>query len=416
MTRRFLPYVPPALLLAALLLAAQDGDCGSRLLGWLAEQPYLGILPYVVLALCVPLGVRFHLTAVAFPNLFLATALHCLAHAFCAADSEAPARIVLVAVVAAAPLNTFLFLLLRERGVWNLRGATRAGAILAESLALLMLTYRQIPSLLLEKLDVLLSRGFWPWLTRPPGIAIWIGLSCAGILALARRRQIQLRICSALALCALWPALVRPLSGPDPHGEVLVAAAFSVAGIVWLYAILDLAWGSAYVDPLTRLPTRRALNEDLAKLGRVFAVAMVDVDHFKRLNDQYGHQIGDQVLRFVAARVQRAAGGKAYRYGGEEFAILWPNRAAPEIEGRCKAIREHMADSRFVLRSSDRPKRRPKRSGRARRRQRASGIAVTVSIGVAGTETGSTPHEVIAAADQALYQAKRRGRNRVVLA
>ena len=81
----------------------------------------------------------------------------------------------------------------------------------------------------------------------------------------------------------------------------------------------------AYDDELTGLPARRALNEALTRLRGVYTVAMVDIDHFKRFNDEHGHDVGDQLLRMVGARVGEVrGGGRAFRYGGEEFAVLFP--------------------------------------------------------------------------------------------
>ena len=83
----------------------------------------------------------------------------------------------------------------------------------------------------------------------------------------------------------------------------------------------------AFRDELTGLPGRRALNEKLQRMGRIYTLAMADVDHFKVFNDTHGHDVGDQVLRMVAAQLRRVSGGgHAYRYGGEEFTLVFPAR------------------------------------------------------------------------------------------
>ena len=71
---------------------------------------------------------------------------------------------------------------------------------------------------------------------------------------------------------------------------------------------------------------RRMVDMALEDLGRRYCAAMVDVDHFKRFNDKHGHEVGDQVLKMVARCLSRVPGGRAYRYGGEEFAVLFPGR------------------------------------------------------------------------------------------
>src|SRR3989441_13015310 len=104
----------------------------------------------------------------------------------------------------------------------------------------------------------------------------------------------------------------------------------------------------AYQDSLTGLPARRALNEALLRLGGHYTVAMLDVDHFKRINDHHGHDVGDQVLKMIAAKLaQVTGGGKAYRYGGEGVAGIFAGRGA---EGRLSGLggqRETGASTRF---------------------------------------------------------------------
>jgi PleD family two-component response regulator len=142
---------------------------------------------------------------------------------------------------------------------------------------------------------------------------------------------------------------------------------------------------------------------------------MVDVDHFKKFNDTHGHDVGDQVLRLVATRLAGVGGsGIAFRYGGEEFTILFPGKDADEALPHLEELRADIAAYRMTLRAPDRPRRT--RSGK--RRRGASGgtkqLAVTVSIGVASrTPRHDAPEAVIKAADRALYRAKRGGRNRV---
>jgi diguanylate cyclase (GGDEF)-like protein len=139
---------------------------------------------------------------------------------------------------------------------------------------------------------------------------------------------------------------------------------------------------------------------------------MADVDHFKRFNDRYGHDAGDQVLRMVAARLgQTGSGARAFRYGGEEFALLFPGCSAEEAVPHLETLRARIAGSTFALRRPGRPARRPEApsggSGAAR-------VKVTISLGVAdSTSSREGPAAVLKAADRALYRAKREGRNRV---
>ena len=101
--------------------------------------------------------------------------------------------------------------------------------------------------------------------------------------------------------------------------QLLVPGYLSVfmllAGMLLVGAIIHETFNMAFKDDLTGLPGRRALNEQLAKLGRNYTIAMMDVDHFKKFNDTYGHDIGNQVLKMVAAKIRKVTGGgKVFRY------------------------------------------------------------------------------------------------------
>ena len=201
------------------------------------------------------------------------------------------------------------------------------------------------------------------------------------------------------------------LAWRGPHSATL---AFTAAQIVLLIGLVEDSYRLAYYDELTGLPGRRALEEALRALEGDYAIAMVDVDHFKRFNDRHGHAAGDQALRMVAAELQKVGGGgRAYRYGGEEFAILFPGTTPAEASGALEEIRAAIADRRFALRSPNRPKKRPDPPRKPSRPPRL--ISVSVSIGFAGPTTRSNDSSaVLRAADRALYRAKNSGRNRVV--
>jgi len=206
------------------------------------------------------------------------------------------------------------------------------------------------------------------------------------------------------------------------------AAAFILAG-----AIVETSYLLAYHDELTTLPSRRAFHDALLRLESPYSIAMVDIDHFKRCNDTYGHDTGDQVLRMVASRLARVSGGgQAYRCGGEEFAIVFPGKTTGDVMEHLEKLRGAIEASRLHLRGPDRrqetrgPDRRNQRghkrtqTGHAiRQLSRAAApastqLSVTASIGVA-TSRGENPSagEVIQAADKALYRAKAAGRNRI---
>ena len=180
-------------------------------------------------------------------------------------------------------------------------------------------------------------------------------------------------------------------------------------------AVAHEAYQMAFRDELTGLPGRRALNERMQRLGRNYVLAMSDVDHFKKFNDTHGHDVGDQVLRLVASKLSKiGGGGKAYRYGGEEFALVFAGKTLEECMPHLEVIRESIATYNIHLRNQDS---RPQDDSQGRQRRsgsNVSSVSVTVSIGVAERIEQRTPEEVLKSADQALYSAKGAGRNCVM--
>jgi diguanylate cyclase (GGDEF)-like protein len=213
------------------------------------------------------------------------------------------------------------------------------------------------------------------------------------------------------SVIALFLALAAPPAGP---GAALAPSTFLLAagGVVLSLAVIEESHAMAFRDALTGVESRRALDEALRGIEGRFTLAMVDVDHFKRCNDTYGHETGDQVLRMVARSLGRvASGARVFRYGGEEFAVLFADRGLDDCLPVLERARETVERTPFTLRAADRPRKRPRKPAR---RSRAHAVSVTVSIGVAerrGLE--GAPDDVVRAADEALYRAKHAGRNRV---
>lgn len=193
--------------------------------------------------------------------------------------------------------------------------------------------------------------------------------------------------------------------------------AWTLAPVLAAGSLLFETYSLAYLDALTRLPGRRAMESYSRQLGKQYAVAMIDIDHFKHFNDTHGHHVGDQVLKMVAARLRLVgAGGKVFRYGGEEFTVFFRHDDQESILKELERLRLEVGDKPFILRGSSRP---PDRKGKRQRgwganRQKAK---VTVSIGVAfPAPPGRKVEDVRKRADKALYEAKKKGRNRVEVA
>jgi len=204
-----------------------------------------------------------------------------------------------------------------------------------------------------------------------------------------------------------------------PYNQAVFGVFTAAAGAILVVSMLQESHRLAFNDELTGLPGRRALQEAMAGLGPRYALAMGDVDHFKAFNDTHGHDTGDQVLKLVAARLaQVRGGGRAFRYGGEEFTVLFDGLTLDEALPYLEEVRASIQDYRMAARGEDRPKK--KEEGEKRRggeepdsRPLEKILSVTISIGGAEPGPGMTPARVLKAADEALYRAKKGGRNRV---
>ena len=186
-----------------------------------------------------------------------------------------------------------------------------------------------------------------------------------------------------------------------------------IAALIAIAALMHDAYRMAYIDTLTGIPGRRALEEAFLRLGSNYTLAMVDIDFFKKFNDKFGHDIGDDVLKLIAKELTMIKnGGKAYRYGGEEFTILFASKKRENCVLALEEVRESIFKRGFVVRDKQRPEEAPKQSPKAP--TKAKKERLTVSIGMASSSRGKTPQDIIKIADNALYKAKESGRNCLV--
>lgn len=162
-----------------------------------------------------------------------------------------------------------------------------------------------------------------------------------------------------------------------------------------LHSQVEFFQNQAVIDPLTGLTNRRTMDEVLEnwrKNEMDYAIIMLDLDHFKRVNDTYGHGVGDQVLQYLAQKLKKHARTQdvCCRYGGEEFIILLPHTPLEEAYEVAESLRKDLAETVSPC-----------------------GDIVTMSAGIAAfSDQATTPTQVIELADQALYRAKESGRNR----
>ena len=314
-------------------------------------------------------------------------------------------RLVYTLVVVLVPLNCLIALVMPERGA-RYGPAYRWLAFLAAELALVVWLGTAADA-------ATLSPIFEHWALRSPPTPlvgrVMFAAAFAGAIWRAYPGRTPLQVANAGALAAFF------IGAQWEENEQVFAAFITAAGAILIVALLQDSHQRAFRDDLTGLLGRRALEERLRSLGARYALAMVDVDHFKKFNDIHGHDVGDQVLKLVAGRLaQVGGGGIAYRYGGEEFSVLFPDRGLEEAAVHLEDIRLQIERYLMVVRGENRPK-NPEDSAKLRINEPArKTLSVTVSMGV--SQPGGkrrTPAQVLKAADEALYRAKQSGRNRL---
>jgi GGDEF domain-containing protein len=361
--------------------------------------------PWVVYGASVVLALLFHRSRVMAAVVIMAVADQIL-------TSGDPARQhdLLLAIAFSLPLAYALLSLLIDRGVLTVAGGLQLGAALAlmPGLPLTVIALTEPGTGFLYASPLPEWALGWSGLGQPATLSMLTSFGLTLGMGIRRQRAVERGLVWSL------PAVIAALHlVPGSPASTLFLMA---GGLILGFSVLETSYAMAYHDDLTGLPARRALGRDMVGLGSVFAVAMVDVDHFKRFNDRHGHDVGDQVLRMVAGQLAGVqGGGKTYRYGGEEFTVLFPGKSRDEVIFFLEEIRTAVGDARFAVRGKGRPKERPegseKRDGPKVVTKR---LSVTVSIGVAdsmGKEP--TPDAVLKMADKALYRAKKGGRNRV---
>jgi diguanylate cyclase (GGDEF)-like protein len=371
------------------------------------SAPQVKFFPVIVFGVGLGLSAFFRRSRLFFALLTLALAQTVFAWIIPRLSATA-AEIVANTIAILLPLNLLVLAFLKERGIISPTGRKRLAIVAGEALAILALC---VPAL--RQLAAPLGRAF-----APLAFSHWSRLSqpalSAFILAAAVIMILLVRRYKAVESSLLWSLVAAFIALHTVATTHLDGVYFAAGGLTLIVALIETSYAMAYLDELTQLPSRRALNEALLKLGDSFTIAMMDVDHFKKFNDSYGHEAGDQALRLVASRLAHVTGGgRAYRYGGEEFAVIFPGKPAEEVFVYLDRMRKVIENSPFVVRGKDRRRRGKSGIGRGSKKE----THVTVSVGLASCNGDHlTPAEVLRMADQALYKAKARGRNCTVTA
>ena len=364
------------------------------------------IYPYAVFGAGLLFGFRFHRSQLLFATLVLGTADRALLQ-YAAGDApmEGASRILFNAAALLVPLNLAGLSFIAERGLVTARGLLRLAIILPQPPIVALLCRPEqagLAALLEHRLVDIPFVGGLP-IAQPALLAFGIAFGLVTVRFICRPDLIVSGF--------IWAIVATLLALTAGRIGAVSTLYFATAGLILVVSVIESSYVLAYRDELTGLRTRRALTEALLKLGGRYAVAMIDVDHFKKFNDQYGHDAGDQLLRMVAAKLTKVLGDeRAFRYGGEEFCVLFPGQSIQDAIPHLEILRRAVEASSFTLRDPDRPAKKPKKPSS----NGAPSQTVTVSIGVAeGKDRSTDPQEVIKAADEALYRAKNAGRNMV---
>jgi diguanylate cyclase (GGDEF)-like protein len=372
-----------------------------------AVQELIYYSPYAIVLFGMVLGSKFNRSRIFYFLPILGIALWSYGYFLQGGVQGLPHKVVLYALYFLLPLNVVVFYFLKERGIYTFQGGLRLAWVVAQPLAVAWVIDAKETGWLEQVSQTLVSSSLLAELPIPQPLLLLLLLGFILILAatLIRRSPIEVGFFGAfigIAIACLF------ISDADLFRLYIAAVALILA-----ISVIQDSHRMAYRDELTGLMARRALNEYMMGLGKRYTIAMLDVDHFKKFNDTYGHDVGDQVLKMVGSRMREVTGGgRPFRYGGEEFSVIFPRKSVEKTIPHLEALRESIAAYEMQLRGKERPK-KPKDGKRLRSKKQSNNrVSVTISIGVAERAGEiNSPEKVLKEADQALYRAKKKGRN-----
>lgn len=395
---------PVLCLLLALLLCWQQSALGNDLAALLPQ------LPYVLLSISGLMALLSNRSRELALSLCMLCAFWLIrTHLQAPLDSQ-PTSQVFTLLAFAIPFVAVFLIFIPEQGLNHPRGL---GIFVAAPSLMLALSQILIinPELFAQSSLALVNDPLW--FTHLPA-GIWtiyvIALSISALMIVHRQHSIE---SSALG-CTLMVFITLGWIQIDNISAVM----FTGIGLLLTINITSGLLHIGFYDELTQIGNRRALIEASKTVGNQYTLAMIDADHFKKINDRFGHDLGDQALKVIAScMLKTGCGGKAFRYGGEEFCLLFKGKTREQVADCLEELRQAIANYDMVIRDK---KLRPTKHAIGEKKRGASkrhtNLRLTVSVGGADNSNGGSFENLIKLADRALYKAKAGGRNRLEFA
>ena len=375
----------------------------------IAYQPLLVYLPYPILIITLGLSQQFNCLRL-FLNSLLLLLVYIVIHLGLQAPlAELKPNFYYTNISLLLPLNIGLLALIPERGIRSPFSYGMLFIFLIEFFLLAVLP-NNLWVYVSNDVDLMALNPFSHYVLSLAATAFF-ALSGFILLVLFIKRKDETEAC--LLICLVANYLMLALFYHPYISSLLVTC----CGLCMIYSVFIGSHNMAFRDELSCLRNRRSFNDALRSLSKRYVIATIDIDHFKKFNDKYGHEVGDDVLKLVASHIDRVeGGGVAYRYGGEEFCVIFRGMNIAEAFPFLDQLRESIASYKMTIRNQrDRPSSKQEGARQRGSVAKEKTVSVSVSIGVAAYEgRSSSPEEVLKASDQALYKAKKQGRNCVI--
>ncbi|MEI8592723.1 GGDEF domain-containing protein [Photobacterium sp. Hal280] len=367
------------------------------------------LLPYILLSLVMMLCQPFNQSKTGISAMLMLLAYYLIQQNLQAPLSQSQTGLTYILLAVLLPLNLFQLHFIPERRLFS-----RFGLIYLSVLGLqLCWGWLLIKHVNPERYNATWQMYFYTLGEYSPLplllITMIVALVCASASIILKRNQ---GYDQATFICLLFTGLTL-FQFQQPY---ISSIAFTAASSLLLLNLISCSHELAFIDPLTGIPGRRAMETELKHLGRTYTLAMLDVDHFKKFNDKFGHKTGDDVLRLVAQLLLNInIKADVYRFGGEEFTILIKGKTKNQCLDALEELREAIASYPMHIRDFEKRPSDDEDGKRKRGKSKQSEVVqITVSIGVADSLEDSRTANVLKVADKALYKAKQNGRNQVV--